>query len=196
MISTVKRKQKGAFVVEFAILSLVLGALFLFSIDVTIKLSIKGKLDRLSFSVASLAKERTQLYGGSFNLTQAQADQLFIIASNSLKRTVADFDRDNDGVEPRFGMVIEEVVDLGFGPIYTLFHYKQSAVGSDTGCPLPQTLEQIEQDETSRLSVETTWNRISPIYRVTLCWDTEDFVSSVLGAGFSTVVSGSSIPGR
>lgn len=190
------RNQRGAFVVEFAIVSLFVGALFLFSIDVAIKLSVKGKLDRLSYSIASLVKERTQLYGGDFNITQAQADQLLIIAENSLSRTFSEYDEDNNGVEARFGMVIEELVDPGTGQEYTAFNLGDRLDGAVTGCQLDQTLQEIDQVDSSRLSVETTWNRTSPLYRVTLCWDTDDLVSSVLQNGFSTVVSSSSVPGR
>ncbi|MDG3085985.1 tight adherence pilus pseudopilin TadF [Vibrio hannami] len=190
------KKQKGAFVVEFAILSLFLGTLFLFSIDVAIKLSVKGKLDRLSYSIVSLVKERTQLYGGDFNITQAQADQLLIIANNSLARTFNEFDEDGNGVEERFGMVIEELVDSGTGQEYAVFNLGNRIEGTVTGCVLDQTLQDLEQDDALRLSVETTWNRTSPMYRVTLCWDTEDLVSTVLDNGFSTVVSSSSVSGR
>lgn len=48
-VTNLKYKQKGTFAIEFAIVGLFLGILLMVTIDSTIKISTKGKLDRLSF---------------------------------------------------------------------------------------------------------------------------------------------------
>lgn len=67
-----KSKQRGIFSIEFAIVGICFSLLLAFSGDVIIKLSIKGKLDRLSYSLVNVLKERTQLYGMDYQLTSEE----------------------------------------------------------------------------------------------------------------------------
>ena len=52
-----KSKQRGVFSIEFAIVGVVFSLLLAFSGDVIMKISIKGKLDRLSYSLVNVLKE-------------------------------------------------------------------------------------------------------------------------------------------
>lgn len=184
-------KQRGAFVIEFAILSLFLGVVFLFSIDVAIKLSVRGKLDRLSYSIVSIVKERTQLYAESQNISEAGVRQLYTIASNSLMRTMGSYE------DTKFGMVVEEMVDTGSGQEYAYFNMGIYEDVDEQGCGLgDNTLDAIEANDSTKLSVTTTWNRTASVYRVTLCYKTEDMVSHLIGSGFTDISSSSAILGR
>ena len=61
-----------------------------------------------------------------------------------------------------------------------------------TNCQPAQTLSSVEGD----LSVVTSWGRQATLYRVTLCYETENLIANLLNAGFTTVQSSSVIVGR
>lgn len=191
------KQQTGAFIIEFALLSTFLGLLFLFSIDAAIKLSVKGKLDRLSHSIVSIVKERTELYGGRFNINESgrkEATQLFNIAKGSLQRTIGAY---NDTSNIQFGMLIEEAVDLNNNRKFDTTEYNSYHL-SDNGqhCSPDKMLADLETDNALKLSVVTSWNNLSPLYRVTFCYNTQDYTSAILGSEFTTVQSSSFSVGR
>ncbi len=177
-----KSKQRGLFSVEFAIVGGVLGLLLLFTFDVVAKIAMKGKLDRLSFSAVSLVKERTQLYGDDYTMSGADAGLVYRVIRKSLARTTGDYDSNN------FGMRLEEqtyATDHSANALQTFNRGNQT-------CAVQQQLSEIEDD----LSVVTTWGRKATLYRVTLCYETDDLLTSVLGSGFTTVSSSSVVIGR
>lgn len=176
-----KYKQKGVFAIEFAIVGVFLGILLMVTIDSTIKISTKGKLDRLSFSSVNLLKERTQLYEEDYLTTQDDANLVFDVVKNSFKRTLTNFDA------TKFGALIEEQTYQSDGTANTLVTYTDGAT-----CQPSQTLSSVEGD----LSVLTSWGRQATLYRVTLCYETENLIENLLNAGFTTVQSSSVIVGR
>jgi tight adherence protein F len=180
-VTNLKYKQKGTFAIEFAIVGLFLGILLMVTIDSTIKISTKGKLDRLSFSSVNLLKERTQLYNESYLTTQADANLVFDVVKSSFGRTLANFD------STKFGALIEEQTYQSDGTANTLVTYTEG-----TNCQPSQTLSSVEGD----LSVVTSWGRQATLYRVTLCYETENLIANLLNAGFTTVQSSSVIVGR
>lgn len=178
-------KQRGNFTVEFAIIGLVFSLLFVFSGDVVIKLSYKGKLDRLSYSMVDIIKERTQLYDENYELTEHNVNTVINIARSSLARTISQFD------SKKFGYLVEAVTfDSRQFPTYRVFPY---AGGTSIGlqCTAHQPL-----NEMTHLSKITTWGRRSTLYRVTLCYDTDNWIGDLLGMEFSRVQSHAVIIGR
>ncbi|CAH0540328.1 hypothetical protein VMF7928_02773 [Vibrio marisflavi CECT 7928] len=174
-------KQKGNFTIEFAVVGVALALLLVFSMDVIVKLAYKGKLDRLSYSLVNVAKERTQLYGEDFQMTEPDATALFNIASNSLRRTAGSFELDG------LGMVVEGLTFSGVGvpnnaSVFELGNYD---------CRLPQNIGDLQD-----LSVVTSWGRQARLYRVTICYETENLFGRVLGGEFTRVRSSSVIVGR
>ena len=177
-----KSSQKGTFTIEFAFVGLFMGILFMFTGDAIAKLSMKGKLDRLSYSATSLVKERTQLYGEDYLTTDADANVVFDVVSGSLERTTGSYE------DERFGMVIEEqtyTADQTANPLKTLRRGVQQ-------CELEQTLGDLQ----SNLSVVTSWGRQATLYRVTLCYSTDNMVEELLDNGFNMVSSSSVVIGR
>ena len=170
-------KQRGTFSVEFSIIGLIFGILLMFSADVIIKLSVKGKLDRLSYSLVSIAKERTQLYAEEdYTLESSDVSLLHDVAVNSLTRTIGAFDSSS------FSMLVEEITTSGGYQTHSSF------AGSCGAALIESTL--------ANLKVETSWGRDSSVYRVTLCYETDNLVAGVLGGGFTTVQSSSAMIGR
>ena len=197
MLSPPWRRQQGAFIIEFALLSTFLGLLLLFSIDITIKLSVKGKLDRLSHSIVSIVKERTELYDGRFNIDQSgrkEATQLFNIAKHSLQRTIGAY---TDSSSIPFGMLLEEAVDANNNRTFDSSEYHSYHLSEHgQSCAPNKTLAELESDKQLKLSVITSWNNLSSLYRVTFCYGTKDYTSALLGSEFTSVQSSSLSVGR
>ncbi|PWI35230.1 ATP-binding protein [Vibrio albus] len=189
-------RQKGTFAIEFSIVGLLLGVLLAFAQDAIIKISMKGKLDRLSYSAVSIIKERTQLYSGdtlasapgsddSFDLNNPMSGEhvtnIYTVVENSMKRITGSFD------EAKFGMRLEEQTYTDNTP-NTLVVYNSGTLV----CSVGQTLADIEAD----LRITTTLERHPPIYRITLCYDTDNLVADLLSSGFERVSSTSVAVGR
>ncbi|GAL12453.1 Flp pilus assembly surface protein TadF ATP/GTP-binding motif [Vibrio astriarenae] len=188
MISSISTKR-GNFTVEFAIVGVFFSLLFAFSGDVIIKLSYKGKLDRLSFSAASLLKEKTQLYDTRvFDPSMPaptfsdDAKEVVDIVTSSLERSISAFDKN------QFNYTIEALTYSGTDVVES---FLTEASG---GCSPSQNLELL--DNGGNLSVVSSWGRRTPIYRVTLCYDTNNWIGSLLGTDFTRVSSSSVIIGR
>lgn len=80
-------KQKGSFVIELAFVLMFLCLLTLFTADIAMQLFTRAKLDRVSYSLVNILKERTRFYNGNNILTQDDYDQLDIIAKKLLPDT-------------------------------------------------------------------------------------------------------------
>lgn len=178
---SLKSKQMGSFVLEFSFIALFLGILLMFTIDTAIKISTKGKLDRLSFSSVNLLKERTQLYGDVYQTTSADAQVVYDVVERSFERTQSSFD------SGKFGMLIEEQTYQTNGTPNALVTH-----AGGQSCQPAQALSVLEGD----LSVVTSWGRQATLYRVTLCYETENLLSNFTNTGFTTVQSSSVIVGR
>jgi len=173
-------KQKGNFTVEFAIVGVAFSFLIIFSADVIVKLSLKGKLDRLSYSVANILKERTQFYNDNYTLSEAETSTLNTIAKQSMRRTSQNFDG------KRWGMHIEA---LQFNS------RDESVVVSFPEGTQPIT-PSIGMDSLRNLAVMTSWGRRASIYRVTMVYRTENWFGALIGEEFNTVSSSAIMIGR
>lgn len=174
------KKQRGNFTVEFAIVAIFFSLLIVFSGDIVIKMAVKGKLDRMSYSAAAIIKERTELFDeNSFSVTQAEFDKTDAIVTASLKRTMSGFD------EARYGSVLEvQTFNSSFNPA-ALETFRGGSINCAIGTPLDPDL-----------SVITTWNRMATLYRVTLCYETDNWFGNLIGEDFRMVVSQSVTIGR
>lgn len=176
-------KQRGTFSVEFAIVGIFFSLLLAFSGDVIIKLSVKGKLDRLSFSLVNIVKEQTQFYDPDSNkaLLRTDAQHLEEIASNSLRRTLGTFNVSN------FGVLVEEVKFSSENVVSSFVSYDLA----QQTCAVSRTLQELKN-----ISVMSSWDRQVPLYRVTLCYETDNWIGDLLGSDFTTVSSSSIMIGR
>lgn len=181
-----RRKQTGTFTIEFSIVAVIFAVYLAFTGDIVAKTSMVGKLDRLSFSAVSVIKERTQLYQKAnvvdYTMSSTEATEIYNVLKRSMERTTKSFSA-ND-----FGMLLEEQTYDDAGTRRALVKYDQG----QNRCNVSQSLSDIEDN----LSVTTTWGRKSTLYRVTLCYETENGVAGLLDNGFTTVTSSSVILGR
>ncbi|WGE59745.1 tight adherence pilus pseudopilin TadF [Actinobacillus equuli] len=67
---------RGSVTVEFIFIFFLFSVLLIFLIDVTILQSTTGKLQRTSYSLLNVAKERTAVYKGNETITQEEANKL------------------------------------------------------------------------------------------------------------------------
>ncbi|MGF1698373.1 ATP-binding protein [Vibrio lamellibrachiae] len=179
--SASKNRQQGIFSIEFAIVGFFFSLLLVFSGDVIIKLSVKGKLDRLSYSLVNVIKERTQLYNASVQLTPKQVDDVDKIARHSLMRTFANYD------SKQYGLLVEELSFSGVDQVNPII----SEIRGSITCPVAQPIDQL-----SHLSVVSVWGHQMPLYRVTLCYRTDNWFGDIVGTQFTDVMSDSIVIGR
>lgn len=165
---------------EFALLGVVFSTLLIMTGDIIIKLSMQGKLDRLSYSLVNVLKERTQLYGKNNNtLTVDDAEALYLVARNSLERTAGDFSQSN--LSGSFEML---TFDLNG-------RQETTTINRAGGCGLTETIQDLQA-----LSMMTSWGRRATLYRVTLCYETDNWAGELLETDFTTVQSSSVMMGR
>ena len=172
--------QRGNFSIEFAIVGVCFSLLLIFASDLVVKMSTKGKLDRLSFSAASILKERTQLYDEKSSSNYSQAKQIYDITSLSLSRMSNTFSLD------RFGIQLEEMTFSKNGT--------KNPIGTHQ-FGLPFTTSQPITD-LEHLSVLSSWGRRVPLYRVSVCYRTDNWFGSLIGANYELVCSESIMIGR
>lgn len=80
-------KQKGSFVIELAFVLMFLCLLTLFTADIAMQLFTRAKLDRVSYSLVNVLKERTRFYEGNNTLTQSNYNHIYSIAGKLLPDT-------------------------------------------------------------------------------------------------------------
>ncbi|MCL9783357.1 ATP-binding protein [Vibrio sp. S4M6] len=177
-----KNRQSGIYAIEFALITTVICLILIFSFQAVASLSIKGQLERLSFSLVSILRERTQLYNGNYTLTQPEANALYTIAQNSLNRTLSGYDDSN------FGAVIEGLTfDSSKPPVGTPTRFELGSYH----CNVPRDIASYQN-----LSVVTTWGRQAPLYRVTLCYKGVNYFALLHAGNYRRVEASSYSIGR
>lgn len=149
----------GAIIVEFTIVILLITIFIKAMISVSEYYSTVGKLDRTSYSLAGIIRERTKLYSNDNELTVRQTNQLWQLAENMLS---------NSGISnPNMALTIET---LHFNPT------KSSAIEDkviDDTKSLPLSIGDCEPviplRELTHLSTFSNAGRWIPLYQVTLC---------------------------
>nr|WP_216607665.1 tight adherence pilus pseudopilin TadF [Vibrio tubiashii] len=161
-------------------LGVVFSTMLIFTADIVVKLSVQGKLDRLSYSLVNVIKERTQFYGkDNYDIDNKMVADIYKIATGSMQRTMGSYQASNVGGE--FELL---KFDLNGNPTAT-------RISKGTGCSLAQTISQQED-----LSMVTSWGRRATLYRVTLCYETDNWAGSLFNEEFTSIQSSSLMMGR
>lgn len=174
-------KNKGNFTVEFAIVAIFFALLIAFSGDVIVKLSIKGKLDRMAYSSASIIKERKQLFGDEFSAVEQEGIDAYTIVNASLGRTISNFDTEKFG----FSLDMYELIS-GTVSKTTIYNSNSSGVGIACTVPTPK----------QALFITTTYGRSLTLYQATLCYQTNNWFGSLVGETYDRVQSYAAVMGR
>lgn len=149
--------QRGNFTVEFAIVGIVFSLLIAFSGEIVTKLAIRGKLDRMAYSGATIIAERTQLFDEEYDVDVSEGVANYSIIKASLARTMKNFNESNFGYS--LDMFTYSSGDSSAAPttIYT------------TGKPCSV------RTPSSNMLVTTGWGRSLSLYQVTLCYDVDNW---------------------
>ncbi|WP_434355094.1 ATP-binding protein [Parasalinivibrio latis] len=150
-------RHSGVFTVEFAIVAVALSFLLAFTFDVVAKQSVKGKLDRLSYSAVNIIKERTQLYKTSPTLVEKDAESVHKILSQSLIRTMGDFESSS----------FTSIFESNDNP--TPF----SLGANDPNCKPVKRVNELA----ATLAPVTSFDRQASLYQVTLCYKVQGWTS-------------------
>ena len=176
-------KNKGVFTVEFALVASVIALFLVFISDAIIKQNVHGHIQRMSYSGVNIIKERTQLYSGSAEIEDSQADDLFRLLQNSMKRTMSGFRPGS------FGMHLEQVLFIDSDleqPDPDIQPFSRGLV-----CVPSESLASMTD-----LFFKTSWDRPATLYRVTLCYDTDNWFGALVGTDYTMVSASSVMIGR
>ncbi len=169
--------QRGAFTIELALILFVVIAIFYFMSDVSHKLLVRAKLDRVSFALVNVLKERTRYYEENVILTGDDRDEMVIIAARLLNTA------------PESVALRVEAMHDGSAANIDSFESDQF---NNLGCNVPLI--------SSKEALVPVENGISfPLYQVSLCESNSSWFARLLGiANLSeiTISSSSVMVGR
>ncbi|NIH92221.1 tight adherence protein F [Enterobacter asburiae] len=158
--------RQGSIAVESAIISVVLLIFMFFLADLVIRQATVGKLDRLSYSVAGILRERTQLYASREELSQNDVNRIYRLAQRMLQ--------DMDPTANTSSLKIR-VQQLFFVPRADLSNNEKIPVNKPDRthniqggeCQPAKSLNKLQE-----LSPRGSYGRWVPMYQVTLCLPT------------------------
>ncbi|GAL03959.1 tight adherence pilus pseudopilin TadF [Photobacterium aphoticum] len=181
--SSNRSRQRGAFAVELAFVMVALCAIFLFTTDLSQKLLLRSQLDRTSFALVNILKERIRYYSevvddervARYPLNQSDSRDMQILAARML------------GVpQNKVAIQLDAMINMVPQASFTSPHFEQ------LHC---QPLKPISQQKDL---VPVEGGKIFPLYQVTLCAEPENWFLPFFGEkdGVTTITSTSVIPGR
>ncbi|MCG9787143.1 tight adherence pilus pseudopilin TadF [Vibrio barjaei] len=176
-----KRRQRGAFAIELAFVMMALCAVYLFSTDLSHQLLVRAKLDRSSFALANVIKERTRYFdadvaaGKNLTVTSSDLVNLTQVASRMLNTAPGN-------VALKIESLTNKTTVVGF----------TSNKFNSLNCQTDSL-----QDHADLAPVEK--GVIFPLYRVSICQQQHSWFEPFINGGTSTtvkIVSSSIMPGR
>lgn len=159
---------------ELALIAPVFALLCLmFITDVMSRQSIKRRLQGLSYSAVSVIKERSLLYDQNPSVSKEQANGLYYIVSQSLRRTMVGFD-----VASLRLYLEQQAFDQKGKPL------EPQSVSAGRGCKPDRPLAAMTE-----LAVQTDWKRMVTLYRVTVCYKSKGTLGDVDLKASSVMIS-------
>lgn len=177
--------QRGTFTIEFALVAVIFVFLLAFTSDIVINQSTKGRLDRLSYSIVNIIKERTQLYNDDDVIDSSQIDQMYSLIDQSLKRTMGSYDANQLGVY--FEQQKFDSDEKAITPLQNIHLFSRGQLA----CTPNSTLISKET-----LSPTTSWGRRAVLYKVTICYQGANWFGELVGKDYSLIRSSSIMLGR
>ncbi|MFJ1231679.1 tight adherence pilus pseudopilin TadF [Yersinia proxima] len=166
----------GAVIIEFIYITFIIIILIKILIFTSEHYSTVGKLDRISYSLSGMIRERTRLYGGDNKLTEEQVSQLRVLANKMLS---------NSGLsESNVAITVETI---HFNPTqsseveHKVINDTKSLSFSIGSCEPDKPLKALTQ-----LSPFSNAGRWIPLYQVTLCLPASTWYNALFNQGGST----------
>ncbi|WP_169628182.1 tight adherence pilus pseudopilin TadF [Ferrimonas futtsuensis] len=169
------KMQGGAFAIEMAFVLAFLVTLFLFSADLSQQVLNRAKLDRVSYSLVNLVKERQRFYEGRVTLSLEDFKQIRDIAARLLHKSQVE-------EQDQFGITVQSLVEG------SQTSFSKSFAG-ETSCEPENSIASL-----SALVPENDEGKRFPLYQVTLCMTSSSWYDRVIG---QHLISATSVmPGR
>ncbi|MGH1595682.1 tight adherence pilus pseudopilin TadF [Yersinia proxima] len=166
----------GAVIIEFIYITFIIIILIKILIFTSEHYSTVGKLDRISYSLSGMIRERTRLYGSDNKLTEEQVSQLRVLANKMLS---------NSGLsESNVAITVETI---HFNPTqsseveHKVINDTKSLSFSFGSCEPDKPLKALTQ-----LSPFSNAGRWIPLYQVTLCLPASTWYNALFNQGGST----------
>lgn len=166
----------GAVIIEFIYITFIIIILIKILIFTSEHYSTIGKLDRISYSLSGMIRERTRLYGGDSKLTEEQVSQLRVLAHKMLS---------NSGLsESNVAITVETI---HFNPTqsseveHKVINDTKSLSFSIGSCEPDKPLKALTQ-----LSPFSNAGRWIPLYQVTLCLPASTWYNALFNQGGNT----------
>lgn len=151
--------QKGAVAVEFSFIAIILALIMVLASELVMKQTLVGKLDRISYSLAGILRERQQLYAEREEIAPTELAEMRALAAKMLA----------DMHYPHSEQVTIGLEALHFAPVSDLVN-KNKVISlnqtiRDPGCVSPAG-DLITLKDLSPLG---SYGRWVPLYQVTVC---------------------------
>lgn len=151
--------QRGVFAIEMAFVLFFIAALLMFTGDIAFKLFNSVALDRVSYSLVNIVKERSRFYDKRFELKEQDMKEIQMLASRLLS-----------GDRP-FGLRIES---LHKGKLDTF-------IGNVSDAPVCSSVDSLSQTSRAELVPQNLAGKSFPLYQVTLCYLVDSWFMAFLG---------------
>lgn len=176
-----KSRQQGSYTIELVFILVALWGVYLFAADLSYQLLLRAKLDRSSFALVNVIKERTRYFdadvlaGQNLPVTNAELEDMVKVASRMLNTPV-----DNVAIK------IESLTNKTNVAEFSTSKYRS------LNCQTDSIL-----DHADLAPVEK--GVVYPLYRISLCEEESSWFKPFFNGGTSTTVkigSSSIMPGR
>lgn len=164
-----RSKQKGVFMIEMSFVMFFLAALLFFTGDIAYKLFNRVNLDRVSYSLVNIVKERTRFYDGRLELIESDVSELHTLAKRLLNG------------HSQFGLRVESLINE------QPQGYDQSE-GDSISCKKTDSLS-----KRGNLAPENLKNEKFPLYQVTLCYKVNNWFDRFFGKNKDTYLHSTSV---
>ncbi|MGC3836184.1 tight adherence pilus pseudopilin TadF [Moritella viscosa] len=151
--------QRGVFAIEMAFVLFFIAALLVFTGDIAFKLFNRVALDRASYSLVNIMKERTRFYNKRFELNQQDINDIQVLASRLLT-----------GKRP-FGLRVNSL-DNG---VFKTFD------GNISNAPVCRSDDALTPAYISELVPQNLAGKFFPLYQVTLCYQVDSWFDNFFG---------------
>lgn len=173
-----KNKQQGAFTVELAFVLFFTSALLIFTGDIALQLLNRMNLDRVSYSLVNILKERTRFYEENPIVTVREVEDMDILAARLLG-----YPKTSEAAP--YGIRVEWLVDDSYAAI-------DKGIEGGTPCRPDDSLK----DKASLVPTSSA-DKTFPLYQVTLCLKTDSWFNQFWGDSERHYIHSSSVmPGR
>ncbi|WP_145521030.1 tight adherence pilus pseudopilin TadF [Yersinia mollaretii] len=165
--------RRGAVIVEFVFVVFIITLLTKVLITVATYQSTVGKLDRISYSIAGIVRERERLYGSNNPLSSAQYKELKELADKMLL---------DSGVSNTDLTMAIEILNFRSALGLKVIDVKNSTIYNTGGCEPIRKLS--DMMELSPYGNSGTW---VPLYQVTLCLPTAPWYNTLFNQGGAAI---------